>query len=503
MKRASAAVAWIIACLMAAAAGAIFLLSLNHPITADLAMLHYSAWLINEHGVVLYRDLFELNFPLPFLFHSLLGAVLGYEPFPLRLVDLALLLLLGGIAMHWLAPVSRAAALFGTALFTVLYLFQGGEFVLEREFLGLVPAMAAVALATAGRPLASGIALALACGMKPNFVVLVPAVLAFSAQARAPGTPAVRSVATWLAAAAVTGVLPFAWVWQQGGLEAFLAIYRDFLPIYSNSRQDLFHYNSDSERLALVAREYLKYGGLSLMLSLPGLAWAWWNTAGQVAARRRLVQLAAVTVSITFYEVIAGKFWFNHLFPTMFCTALCIGLLLAPCASNARYGRVPALLLAWAAALAVAWQVTPLGYQAMQAAHEQENRQPGAWRARAIAEVIRQANLPPGETVQVLDMAGDGQAALLLAQVPSATRHLIDVPLYMQPHADATQALRAEFVAALEQHPPAMVVYVHQFLHPGGGNRLREFAALSRLLERDYVTLVEDEGRYTIFRRRY
>jgi hypothetical protein len=82
---------WLLAITLLATVGATFYFSLNHPITADLAMLHYSAWLINEKNFVLYRDIFDINFPAPYLFHSILGNALGYEALPLRWVDLVLL----------------------------------------------------------------------------------------------------------------------------------------------------------------------------------------------------------------------------------------------------------------------------------------------------------------------------------------------------------------------------------------------------------------------------
>ena len=61
-------IAWSLVVVALAAAIATFVLSLNHPISADLAMLHYSAWLINEKSFVLYRDIFEYQVQF-FLIH--------------------------------------------------------------------------------------------------------------------------------------------------------------------------------------------------------------------------------------------------------------------------------------------------------------------------------------------------------------------------------------------------------------------------------------------------
>ncbi|HSC75940.1 MAG TPA: hypothetical protein VLB90_06880, partial [Pseudomonadales bacterium] len=176
---------WLLTTLILAAAIATLALSLNHPVSADLAMLHYSAWLINEKSFVLYRDIFELNFPAPFLFHSMLGEWIGYEALPLQCVDLVLLLLFGLISWKILAPISRPAALTSTGLFTLLYLINGGEYILERDVLCLLPTAAAFMFATSTtlslRPktLLSAIFAAIACSMKPNGVVMVPVLLWF------------------------------------------------------------------------------------------------------------------------------------------------------------------------------------------------------------------------------------------------------------------------------------------------------------------------------------
>ena len=99
-------------------------------------------------------------------------------------------------------------------------------------------------------------------------------------------------------------------------------------------------------------------------------------------------------------------------------------------------------------------------------------------------------------------MAGDGQAALLQARARSATRFLIDVPLWMQPESSATQRLRQQFVTELAQKKPAYIVYFEQFLHPGGGNRLKEFKPLYEWINSHYDMAEQREAAYIIYRRK-
>lgn len=505
MKRVAFLASWLVAAALLLAVAAVFVLSLNHPVNADLAMLHYSAWLINERGFVVYRDIFELNFPAPFLFHSLLGQLVGYEPLPLRVVDLVLLLVLAAASWTIVAPLSRAAASAGFALFALFYFIKGGEYVLERDYFALLPAAWAFALAcgTAAPSVLrlGGIAAlaAISCSMKPNAVVQLPVLLWMLWPATG---QRLQRGAVFFAVMAAVAAVPFAWVASQGGLADFIAIYRDFVPVYANSRYDLWHYTDAAERLRFLLASYQRFGVGACLLAAPGLLWAWWLHRQDAPARRRILQLAAMAFAFTLYEVIAGKFWLNHLFPTAYWTALCLGLLLAtPRQALPRWPAGIALFCVLAVA-GLGWQLGQLSLQQMQVAHRQEAETPQAWRARRVAMFLLQQGLQPDDRVQVLDMAGDGQAALLMAKATSATRHLIDVPLYMQPESAGTQALRTELVQALTEKPPRFIVYFDQFLHPGGGNRLREFEPLYALLQSRYEVAQQADGEYTIFRRK-
>ncbi len=517
MMQLSRRAAWLLASALLLTSIILFGFSWNHPISADLAMLHYSAWLINEQHFVLYRDIFDINFPAPYLLHSLLGELLGYESLPLRIVDLFLMITLGWASWKILAPLSKPAAITGFSLFSLLYWMNGGEFVLERDVLALVFAAVAFAIATttdASRKSAAWIGLfaALACSMKPNTVVAVP-VLLWMLHRTPRNHPTAGNTApmmSFLASASITAIIPFAWMVYRGGWQSFLDIYRHYLPIYANSRYDLWHYDSSYERWSTLGTQFLQFGGLSLALAAPGLAWAWTCHRQNLLQQQRLKQLAAITIAFTFYEVLAGKFWTNHLFPSAYWSFLCFSLLLTtPAPQAASRQKALAIFLLLPCAL-LGWQLGSFSLPAMQRAYQQTEQHPEAWRAQEVAthlkqqlqQQLQQQQLHNTDTVQVLDMAGDGQAALLLARATSATRFLIDVPLWMQPDSATTQTLRQQFVAELAQKNPAYIVYFEQFLHPGGGNRLKEFKALHQWIQAHYDISAQREGAYIIFRRR-
>ncbi len=506
MSHAHKLLSWTIALLISAAVLGILFVSLDNPVRADLAMLHYSGFLMQEKGFLLYRDILEINFPTPFLLHQWLGAILGYEALPLRWLDVLSMGLMAALSWHILKPLSPASAVIAPGLFALFYMVNGAEYTLERDYLVILPTAAAFLYATSSRLSINttaciiGFLCGIACSFKPNAIVAAPALFAvFWLQSPTLHTPSHFIKAAMCAAAMFVFTLgvPFAIIQQQGVLDDFIQLYKTFLPIYARTRQDLFHYANPTEYWNTLGHNYVKYAGLSAVLSLPGLCWASINAPvnSKTMAHCRLLQLGIMAFAFTLYEVIAGKFWVSHMMPSAYWSLLCFSLL-ATTPLPTRYKQSAAIVLllvmgTLGAGLTYFSATTMLNYANAQ--HQGPNR------ATKVAHYLK-ANLQTGDTVQTLDFAGDAQACLLESRATSATRFLIDVPLYLEPDSAATQALRKEFMQSLTEKPPAFIVYFENMLHPGGGNRLREFRALFAFIEKNYTADTISEGEYTIYR---
>lgn len=98
MKSLHTAAARLCAVAVLACAVLLIILSLDNPIRADLAMLHYSGWLMAEKHALLYRDILEINFPAPYLLHQGLNHLLGHSAGALHGLDIVTMLLLCGMS---------------------------------------------------------------------------------------------------------------------------------------------------------------------------------------------------------------------------------------------------------------------------------------------------------------------------------------------------------------------------------------------------------------------
>lgn len=497
--------AWICAALAALAVFICLWLARYQPIEMDLAMLHYSAYLINEKHFLLYRDIFENNLPGPFFLHAMIGNVFGYGAQPIRFLDACVLAALAFCSWKILAPLSKPSAVLAPALFALLYIAGGTTAAFQRDYIATVPIAAALALlcSTAVKPMRDAVCIGALCGaacaLKPNFAVTAPA-LYWILLSKLQGNFFQRCKFTILPLiSAFVGIfsLPLIWGTQHADFHELITLYKSYTPLYVSTRSDLYHYdNSRQQVLELLSKQIdhlLKMG----LLSIPGLLWTWRQHRNDSSLLLRLRSIAILTFAIGWHEIIAGKFWFAHLLPPYFFAILCCSLLLTPVnktsTSLEKYGAIlPVILFLYMTHTLGKFDITNLYSKH----YTEEN---SSIRSQKIARYLL-ANMQPSDTVQSLDGSGDGQGALLLAHAVSATRFVEDIPLYLQTDSPVTKAFRQEFLDALEKNPPEFFVYIHNFFHPAGGNRLKEFRELSQFLDKNYFVAQEEDGEYTIFR---
>jgi hypothetical protein len=496
---------WLCATLATLATLTCLWLARYQPIEMDLAMLHYSAYLINEKHLLLYRDIFENNLPGPFFFHAMIGKAFGYTALPIRFLDAGVIGLLAFLSWKILSPLSKPSAIFAPTIFAVVYFTGGTVATFQRDYIAIIPIAAALALLCNNSirikcdAIIIGALCGIACAFKPNFIVVAPAFYWILLTKNQEGIiKSIKySILPIAAGFLATFSIPLIWGLQHADFKELLVLYKSYTPIYVSTRSDLFHYESKKQQiltlLSMQGNHLLKMA----LLSIPGLLWAWRQHRENPILLTRLKVIAITTFAMSWHEIIAGKFWFAHLLAPYFFAILCFSLLLTYARNNANILEKLAPILS---ALFFIGCTLFIGkftiYNLYNKHYTAENHD---IRSKKIARYLL-ANMQPGDKVQSLDGSGDGQGALLLAQAQTATRFVEDIPLYLQPDSPVTQAFRREFLDDMQKNPPAFFVYIHNFFHPAGGNRLKEFRELYRFLQENYAVGEEEDGQYTIYK---
>lgn len=475
--------------LAAAAAGACWLLlaaqtalSLQWRMEHDTPLLHYVAWLIDESGLVPYRDIFETSMPGALFFHLLIGKTLGYGDLAFRVVDVAYVGLVSAVSWRLLRRWGGPAAAAGGALFGLVYLMGGPALSLQRDCLAVLPVAAGTLAAvevgggrTRGRvslraAAAIGALFALAAGIKPQLGIGLPAALWYVSPPGV-GRPAGRILREWGAAAggfAAVFAIPLVWLVSTGGMPEFWRIFSRYLPLHLDLSGDHDIISGPGSRLGYMLESFLGFGGLRRLLpaAIGGSALSLAGSA-PAATKRPARLLAVMAVLYGACPALAGQFWNYHWMPFAWFACLLTALLLAPLSGAAprRGGPIRALAAVLFAAV-VAATIRPAPDFIRQVGGRPPHP-PKHGRVDAIAGFL-EANLRPGETVQPRDWAGGVVHAMLIARAMPATPYLYDYLFHHHVSDPYVADARRRFLADLRASPPRFVIEVPERPRPTG-----------------------------------
>src|SRR5258705_5810697 len=118
--------------------GAIYSLELR--IGFDTAWMMYVGRLVDQHGIVPYRDYFERNFPGALYTYVLIGRITGYtDDRAFRLVDLSVLAAISAVTWAWLNPLGKRVAWAAVVLFGLAYIGADTSVIGQREYFIILP----------------------------------------------------------------------------------------------------------------------------------------------------------------------------------------------------------------------------------------------------------------------------------------------------------------------------------------------------------------------------
>jgi hypothetical protein len=433
------------------------------PLIHDAPLMHYVAWRIGD-GAAPYRDLFDMNFPGVYLLHALALGLFGAGDVGWRVFDLAWLAATSLAAAALAAPWGGFAALGAGLFFTVYHLAGGAWQAGQRDFL-LCPFLIVGALAVARwaeRPAArvslvwAGLALGAAITVKPHAGLLAAALVGLVAVvAWRDGRALALPLGIFAAALIVAPVVVVGWLAAKGALAAWREIVFDYLlPLYARlGRPERWTFHRWHVWIPITAGVLLSLGSA-------------------LAGRRFTARHAVVALGLGYgvaHYVSQGKGWEYHLYP------------LAAFAAIALFADASGLLVSRAAVAAaflvcVTLSSVLLGLKGLEAAE-------APWIAakeRRVSAVVADLDgrLAPGDLVQVLDTTEAGIHALLRLRVRQPTRFLYDFHFYHDRDSPTIARLRAEFLEALDAHPPKLIVLFERGWPAGGYERVEEFEGL-------------------------
>jgi hypothetical protein len=414
-----------------------------------------------RHGLLPYRDLWELKPPGVFYYLAGIFAVLPDALWSVRLVDFALYAC-AGFAFYRLCrfEASRLFALMGSAAWLYFghhYLFNlGGLYTEEYAAIGGIFAVASAAAYGASGDLrwafASGLAVAAAALFKhPGASALAPAFILMSRR------PAALAYALLLLGATLPLVLVIGYFWSRGALEDFLEC--NLWALITHGRLAAVDQALLSQRLRdLVIR------GREMLAPFPILTGS--LVVGLPVAVLRPTWLRAAALSWVVLDalgVAAQRQYAQHHFILTFPSICLLGTLAAAWLLQPRPGERRLVTLPRIAVCSLAlWFALPELHTAWKARQPVVNEQwrlflsgPSAWRwspARElesrVGEYVRERT-GPEDRIHVQGFGGTLLGVYWAADRPVATRYFYEAPFPID---------QARALAELQRSRPAYVV---------------------------------------------
>jgi hypothetical protein len=506
---------------LAAVFAAEAILGLQWRLLQDTPLLHYIAWLANEHAYVIYRDVFETSMPGAFIVHILIGKLFGYSDLAFRIVDLAWLTCLSlttWLLMRRFTPfVAVAAAL----AFPITYLAYGPGMAMQRDYLALLPITWALLIATRTdlkyeyRALLTGCLFAAASSLKPQLGAGLPLVLIYllaSVQSSAGATPSVLKSGLRTAVFAAAGfsaviAVPVLWLWNSGALTDFWDMFSNYLPLHVHMTGNIETVTA-AEHSEYVLRKFIHGLQFYAPPAIVGVFVAL-RFGGLNQQQKHLVWLlAGLAIVYGLNTALGGKFWLYHWIPFRFMAALCISLLLLPLGTSRLQTVASACMLALFAATLVIW-ITLYGY------NKQSLRFPVNFAAQVrgypppapkggkvdeIAAFLIAAKLGPDDRVLPLDWTEGAVHAMLIAKAQPASPFIYDYYFYHYVSEPYIQSIRQRHIDALRARPPRFIIDVTDKLKPSGLDTTDSFPELERLIQDNY-RVVQTGTHYRILER--
>jgi len=470
--------------------------SLAWPIQHDTVLFYYTAWLERTHGILPYRDLFEVNPPGAHAAYALI-TTLAPSDITFRILDLAHTLACGALLAAWMLPFGKVRALGSASILAALLLQLGPLHALQREAMLLLPILLSLHLATRLpktplwlRAFLIGVLHGAAATIKPPILIALPAFLTAIALHSLPpqNTPRQITHRLLLAVTCAGGgalLAPLALLGRlhaTGSLAEFQFIAHNYWPLYAqlSARGHIVQSPADYYTLFHSVAFTLVRFDYALLLPISILAISSLRTHPP-DHRRDFALTLTLAAAYAAYAILGRKAWPYHWIPFMVPSSIIFGLAFAlPQIASA---RLRAAGLAFTTMVILAHYRIPPGLPQIMSAEPMiaKNGNP-----ERIANHLK-LHLRPADTIQPLDMAEGALHAMWLAQARPATRFIYNAPLYHHTDTVTVQTLRARFLTELNAAAPRYVLRFPKHWRPQGPRTEATWQDLETTLARDYT----------------
>lgn len=488
--------------------------SLAWRMSHDTPLLHYVAYLIDQHGFIPYVDVFETSFPGTLLFHLIVGKLFGYGDFAFRVVDITLLLSLLVVIFLFLKQYGVTVAAAGSILYGLCYMQGGANFSLQRDYIGVLPLAVILLLLSRGgrrrewsRAFWIGLLAGFSFLIKPHLIIGMPFVLAeLCFQSRNSEDKSFKGVCGHVLNMSFIMALGFllpvfataAWLFGVGAWSAFVDMVVNYLPLHVQI--DGHHRVLSGEaRTIYLLRSYLQFDGRVYWLipAAVGLLLAF--TVDHPGRQRRFaVLLGLLSITYSIYPVLSGQFYRYHWMPFQFFIALSSALIFIPLRD--RNVAPDKFLYPLMSLPFILYALSTLAPDISLQIKGKPPRSPRGGRVDAIVASLDDLGLVSGDQVQPLDWARGAIQALLISKVAPPTPYIYEYHFYHHVAHPFIQKIRKDYIQRLREQNPRFIVHVTDRLMPSGEGTSQEFEALWDFISAEYYQARSGAG-FVIYER--
>lgn len=469
-------------------------LLLQWPMVREAHLLHYIAYLINEHNFAPYRDVLETSWFGTFLFHMAIGKIFGYTSIAFRTVDIFFLATLLFLTWKILRRLDIWLAWIGTLSFGLTYLHCGAASTLQRDYVLLLPIAAALltALQTTWRSelraLIIGLCFGAAASIKPHSIIGLPVILILLYSQSGSERSILRTLLCCVLGSASTLGLGLLWLWQTNGLDAFIDMTINYLPLYQDLN-GVHEMQTPAERWQYTLHWWKYFSWFWPYSIAVALIYGWLNTDINSQRRAIIFTLIALAACYNIYTMIGGKFWDYHQIPYSYFAVLSTSLLLLPARNKTWRGNLLSLCL-----IIIFLNILHEQYLPWPGLHSQIEGYPDTHIDQAfngdVAAFIKQ-HLPPDKTIQIIETGGPSTLYLLEANAVIATPYLESYTFLHHVSEPYVQHAQQDFLHRLQEKPPALFLVMTRITKPSGIDTISAIPGLQDFLHAHYKVIWE------------